>query len=202
MRSKSPELMAKIKQCVEEHYEAYMRSPSINVIANQLKVNKSTVHRYLVEMDSMGILSYQRGKIRTDATDAMPEYLERYMVSGSVPCGPPEEKEESIEGYISVPGGMFGPGEFFFLRASGDSMVDAKIDDGDLVLIRKQLTAEEGQIVVALSDGGSTLKRLHYDDDGKRFVLCPENREKNYPVIKGNECSIQGVAIKVLKDLH
>ena len=80
-------------------------------------------------------------------------------------------------------------------------MVDAGIDSGDLVVVRKQLEAKPGQIVAALVDGGSTLKRLGYDDEGERFVLYPENREKNYPPIEGKSMSIQGVAIRVMKEL-
>lgn len=81
-------------------------------------------------------------------------------------------------------------------------MVDAGIDSGDLVVVRRQLEASPGQIVAALVDGGSTLKRLRYDDDADRYILCPENRRKNYPNIEGHDISIQGVAIRVLKELE
>ena len=87
------------------------------------------------------------------------------------------------------------------LRADGDSMVDAGIDSGDLVVIRRQLDASPGQIVAALVDGGSTLKRLDYDSEAERFVLLPENKERGYPPIMGSNISIQGVAIRIIKNI-
>ena len=73
------------------------------------------------------------------------------------------------------------------------------IDDGDLVVVRRQLEATSGQIVAALVDGGSTLKRLRYNSKNDQYELHPENKEKNYPPVEGNHISIQGVAVKILK---
>ena len=79
-------------------------------------------------------------------------------------------------------------------------MVNAGIDDGDLVLIRQQRNAEPGQIVVALADNMNTLKRYLLDSEGQAY-LHPENEA--YPDIHPeNELAIQGVAVKVLKDLE
>lgn len=81
-------------------------------------------------------------------------------------------------------------GEFFILRANGDSMTGASINHGDLVVIRKQNTAEEGQIVMVLVDNKSTLKRLYLDEKRQYMRLHPENEK--YPDIHAKECSIQG----------
>lgn len=94
---------------------------------------------------------------------------------------------------------LFGRGEFFALQASGDSMINAGINDGDLVLIRKQNTAEEGEIIVALVDDETTLKRFYRDKKNKRFILHPEN-EKYDDIIVDN-LVIQGIVTKVLKDV-
>ena len=101
-----------------------------------------------------------------------------------------------------MPRALLGEGKFFILRADGDSMVDAGIDEGDLVVVRRQLEATSGQIVAALVDGGSTLKRLCYNSKNDQYELHPENKEKNYPPVEGNHISIQGVAVKVLKSLE
>ena len=106
-----------------------------------------------------------------------------------------------IEKYVALPRTLLGSGEFFILRASGDSMVDAGIDSEDLVVIRRGFEAQPGKFVAALVDKESTLKRLDYDKDGERLVLYPENKDKNYPVIRSNNFSIQGVAVHVLKVL-
>ena len=78
-------------------------------------------------------------------------------------------------------------------------MTGAGIDDGDLVLIKQQCTAEDGQIVVALIDNETTLKRFYRDDDRRQIVLKPEN--EMYEEKKYNSIDIQGIAIKIIKDL-
>ena len=81
-------------------------------------------------------------------------------------------------------------------------MVDADIHEGDLVVIRKQVTADPGDIVVALLNGENTLKRLMLDESGRPY-LHPENR--NYDDIEirdGDEFYIQGVAVKIIKDIN
>ena len=94
---------------------------------------------------------------------------------------------------------MFGSGEFYILRANGDSMIDAGIETGDTVVIRKQNTAQFGDIVVALADGQNTLKTYAYDEELERVMLLPENEE--YDPIYPNELYIQGVAVNVIKKL-
>ncbi len=91
-------------------------------------------------------------------------------------------------------------GPYYALRAKGDSMEDAGILAGDLVVVRKTHTAKIGDIVVALSDNHeNTLKRLVYDSELGRPVLHPEN--KKYEDILPAEIEIQGVAIHVIKSL-
>ena len=98
------------------------------------------------------------------------------------------------------PRGIFGAGnDFFILRAHGDSMIDAGIDDGDRVVIRRQSTADDGDIVVALVEGETTLKRFYRDKRRKRFCLHPENAA--YPDLYCTELQVQGVAVTVWKDL-
>ena len=78
-------------------------------------------------------------------------------------------------------------------------MINAGIDDGDLVIIRQQDTANEGQIVVALIDNEATLKRYYLDNKKKKIRLHPENDELDDMFF--DEIAIQGVAVKILKDL-
>lgn len=115
-----------------------------------------------------------------------------------ISCGLPNIAEEHIEEYVSLPESMFGSGEFYILRARGESMIEAGIDPGDLVVIRKQETAENGQIAVALVDEEATLKRFYVEDN--RVRLHPENSEMEDFYV--DHCIIQGVAVKVIKDLR
>lgn len=199
MRSKSIELMNQIKEFVESYYLKEHHSPSTAEIAKNLGVVKSTVYKYLIAMRERGMLSYDGKEIRTELTDKVMPNMNRAAVLGSVSCGVPRFAEENIEEYISLPEALFGRGEFFILKAKGDSMIDAGIDDGDLVVIRQQSSAEEGDIVVALMDDEATLKRFYRDDKNKRFKLHPENESMEDIFV--DECIIQGVAVKVIKDL-
>ena len=86
------------------------------------------------------------------------------------------------------------------IAASGDSMIGVGINSGDLVLIKKQSTAEFGQIVVALVDNETTLKRLKKSKSTNEIYLHPENPDYN-DIYLDSDLVIQGVAVKVLKDL-
>ena len=121
-------------------------------------------------------------------------------ILGKVSCGVPKFAEENIEEYVRLPVALFGRGQFFILRANGDSMIEADINDGDLVLIRQQNYADEGQIVVALMDDEATLKRYYPEPENQRIRLHPENCQMDDIFV--SDCIIQGVAVKVLKDLE
>jgi repressor LexA len=107
--------------------------------------------------------------------------------------------------HIRLPMALTGSGDFFLLRSVGTSMINAGIDEGDLVLIRKQEVAREGQIVAVLYNSDcTTLKRFHRESENE-VRLIPENDEMSTIVIKGTELSnlkIQGVATMVMKDLE
>lgn len=94
----------------------------------------------------------------------------------------------------TVPKAIFGNGNLFMLRAKGDSMIDAGIKDDDLIVIRKQNTAENGDIIVAMMNGETTLKRF-YKRNGK-VVLHPENKEMKDIIVK--DCEIQGVLVSCI----
>jgi len=122
-------------------------------------------------------------------------------VVGKIACGTPILAEQNIDSYMSISGNFLGAGEFFVLVAQGDSMINAGIDDGDYVVIRKQNTANEGQIVVALIDGEeATLKRFYIDKKKKKIRLHPEN--DNLKDMFYDTIDIQGIVVKVIKDVE
>lgn len=200
MRSKSIDLMNEIKSYVEQFYLSHYQSPTITQIANEIGIARSTAYRYLVEMDEKGMLEYNGKTVNTKLIRQSNPKLIRAAVLGNVSCGLPNLAEENIEEYVSLPESLFGSGEFYLLRANGESMIEAGIDNGDLVVIRKQSCAEEGEIVVALVDDEATLKRFYRDNENKRIVLHPEN--KTMSDIYADNCIIQGVAVKVIKNLQ
>lgn len=199
MRSKSIELMNEIKEYAEKYYLDNGVSPSTTIIAEEVGVSRGTVYKYLVEMNERGMIEYDGQGISTEITRKINREISHTAIIGSIPCGSPEYEEENIEKYISLPTAIFGSGDFYVLRASGESMINAGIDDGDLVVIRKQQEANEGDIVVALVDNQNTLKRFYKDDKNQKIILHPENEK--YDDIIVDECFIQGVACNVIKQL-
>ena len=101
---------------------------------------------------------------------------------------------------MKLPVSLFGSGDYFILNASGNSMVNAGIEDGDMVLIKRQDYANPGDIVVALIEDEATLKRFYRDDENRRVILHPENDYMEDIYVK--QCIIQGVAVFVFKKLR
>lgn len=188
-----------IRRFVEDYMKQHHISPAMSEIAAALGINKSTAWRYLKEMNDANLISYSGDDVSTNATEKIAMDQVSIPLAGAIPCGTPEEQEENIEAYYSFPRAMFGKGEFFMLRAVGDSMVDVGIDSGDLVVIRRDTEARNGQIVAALVDNSSTLKTYVKEDDYGRAYLHPENKEAGYKDIRKNFI-IQGVAVKIIKD--
>lgn len=201
MRHKDQSLMNSIRNYVNESRRCSGKTPSLQDIAGTLNVGKTTVYRYLHEMDEKGLLKYDAGSIRMENANDFRDRLCSAPIVGSIPCGSPTEEEEEVEAYIPLPRSLIGQGDIFILRASGDSMSGANINDGDLVIIRRQETAEPGAIIAALIDEHeSSLKRLCFDDHGNPY-LHPENSSYS-DIYPENGLRIQGVATTVIKQLE
>jgi len=206
MRKMSIETMESIISYVDQYFCDKHTTPSVNEIALGVRIPKTTAFRYLVEMDGRGMIEYD-GKSRTIKTPMINKFAPDSApcpIVGSIPCGTAEEKEENIREYISLPVSLFGNGRFYILRASGDSMVDAGIDDGDNVVIRTDCDAKVGDIVVALTgDNESTLKVYGgIDKETEEALLLYRNRAV-YPdaQIRVKHLVVQGVAKHVIKAL-
>lgn len=122
---------------------------------------------------------------------------------GLVACGMPIFAEENIETLIPVSTALAKTGsKYFILRAKGTSMNNAGINDGDLLLVRQQETADDGQKVVALINDEATVKIL--EKGNGVVILRPKSKDKSHkPIILTNNCTIQGVVVAVLpSDLH
>lgn len=200
MPSKDKALIENILKVVDEFYGKYDRTPSIRELGEICGTSHITVSRYLREMNEKGILKYDGGEIVTEKMTKLKLESVTVPILGSISCGTPLMEEENIESYVKLPVELVGHGDFFFLKANGDSMIEAGIDDGDFVLVRKTTEAKDGDIVVALVDNENTLKRLYHDEKRRKIFLHPEN--KDFEDIVVDYCEIQGVAVKVLKDLQ
>ncbi len=200
MRSKNPEYFRLIEDYINEYRDAKGTVPSNAEISSGTGLSSATVSRYLTKMREDGQISYDGHRtIQTRKMQKARDGSVMVPILGQVACGLPKFAEENIEEYIPLPKVYIGQGDFYLLRAKGDSMVEIGIDDGDLVLVRHVSVAEPGQVVVALMGDEATLKRFYPEPERNRIRLHPENREM--ADIYVDNCEIQGVAIKVIKDI-
>lgn len=167
---------------------------TIQELADAFHCSIATAHKYLMILKEEGRINYNKWSI-SDANVRN----EGIPVVGTVACGTPVFAEQNIEEYIQTPVRLDHPKEYFFLRANGESMIDAGINDGDLVLVHKQDTAEPGDIVVALLWDGVTLKRYYPDMQKKMIRLHPENKMLDDIIV--DECKVQGVAKNVWRTI-
>ena len=193
-----------ILKFVNKYYQENRVAPTINLVSEGVGVPRSTTHRYLQELSKRGVLEYDRGILSAPQSAKMKTAYISAPLVGSIQCGFPEEEEELVEEYVSLPVSLFGKGEFYILRAKGDSMVDAGIEEDDLIVIERNCPAKIGDIVVALDpDNQNTLKRYAgFDKTERRYILKYENEAK-YPgeEIKVKSFMVQGIARHVIKSL-
>ena len=200
MRSKNPNNFMLLERYIDDYIEEYGRSPATREIADGTGLSLSTVSRYLSQMRENGMLIYDGHRnIQTRKQQMRSANTSTVPVLGGVSCGIPKFAEGNIEEYIPLPNVLCGQGDFFILKASGDSMIGAGIDDGDMVLVKRQDHAQPGQIVVALMEEEATLKRYFPEPQNGIIRLHPENKMLDDIIVEG--CLIQGVAVYVFKEL-
>jgi repressor LexA len=150
--------------------------------------SSSTVHAHLANLEKAGLLRRDPTKPRAielldRAVAGVRDTVQQGVASivggnglplvGQVAAGGPVLAEENIEDYVQVPAEAGGESGQFVLRVKGDSMIDAGILEGDFVVVRKQETAADGEIIVALVGEEATVKRFFHEPDHVR--LQPEN---------------------------
>ena len=203
MRSKNIDTMNEILDFINKTFFLTREVPSVQEIADKVGIAKSSASRYLSEMQTRGMI-FKSGSfygLETQKIRKAMRITSLMPIVGEIACGTPILAEENIEAYLTISGEFLGQGEFFALKAHGDSMINASIDDGDYVIIRKQNYADEGQIVVAMvNNGDCTLKRYFIDRKKKKVRLHPENDSMEDMFY--SEVVIQGVAVKVIKSLE
>ncbi|MBQ2117996.1 MAG: hypothetical protein II192_02955 [Clostridia bacterium] len=202
MRTMREENLRKLKEYLERYVAEHNGvSPALGEISAYMGMVKSTAYRHVLELERRGEIRYAgKNTLELRGQKTMRVAFRRVPVIGEIVCGSPDEQEEKVEGYLAVPEEWTG-GECFLLRAYGDSMTGVGIDEGDLVLVRRAETAQSGQIVVALTENGTTLKRIFFDRGKPRLhaenAAYPPERADFFPA----RLSVQGVALKVIKDV-
>ena len=199
MQHKKTEYIQAIEAFVDDYRDTVGVIPSMAEIAAGVGLSPGTISKYIAYMRDEGLISYDGGK-RTVTTKRGQDEASKYIrvpVLGRIACGMPKFAEENIEEIVKLPTSIFGKGEFYFLTAYGDSMINAGIYNGTRLIIRKQPTADYNEIVVALIGDETTLKRFRPQPDGM-IRLHPENERFDDIIVDAEDCVIQGVVETIL----
>jgi len=174
--------------------------PAVREIGEAVGLNSSsTVHSHLNQLESKGYIKRDPTKPRAieiiDRNFKPNKEVVEVPLVGRVTAGAPILAVENIEETYPLPPEFAEPGETFMLRVQGDSMVNAGILDGDLVIVRKQDIARNGDIVVALLDDEATVKRFYKEE--RHIRLQPEN--ENYEPIIAQDLRILGKVVGLMR---
>lgn len=167
----------KILDFIKAEIEDKGYPPSVREICAAVGLRStSTVHAHLNHLEEQGLIRRDSTKPRAlEVLDGSHARGRSVPLVGKVTAGQPILAVENIEDYLMLPQSMLGKDDLFCLRVQGESMIDIGILDGDIVVLREQDSAENGEIVVAMTeDDEATLKRIFYEDG--RVRLQPENR--------------------------
>jgi repressor LexA len=190
---------------VEEYGAQHGYPPTVRDIGKAVGLaSSSTVHQHLANLEQLGMLRRDPSKpralellhrvVRDAGAIVRPAGL---PLLGTVAAGQPVLAEENIEDYVSVPQAAGGDDGTFLLRVRGESMRDAGIIEGDLVVVRSQEHAANGEIVVALLGEEATVKRYFREADHVR--LQPENATME--PIRSSDVRILGRVVGVMRSL-
>ena len=187
---------------IRSYYISNGEFPSVRKLSALLKYKSPRSTFLLIQkiVEKGLILKDKEGnyELRNDPSDLQSESTVDIPLIGSVACGVPILAEQNFEGMVPVSQKLVSPGnKYFFVRARGDSMNLAGINDGDFVLIRQTATAKNGDAVVALINDEATIKQIQYEDN--YVILKPNSSSKKHmPIILSSEFQIQGVVVSAI----
>ena len=170
--SKIEEKLKSVYAYVENYISENGYAPTVRDICRDLKVKSTaTAHSYLNRLSERGLIKKAEDKKR--ALSVNQQISRGVPLIGTVTAGMPIFATENYEDYYTLPKEFNANEDTFILRVKGDSMINAGILHGDKIVVKKQETAENGEIAVVLIDDSATVKRF-YKKDNKIF-LHPEN---------------------------
>ena len=196
--SKLTEKQQQIYDFILDFSQEHGYPPSVREIAQAVDLKSpSTVHFHLKGLRQAGLITQAEGKTRAiSVTDGTHNRRDQVPLLGYVAAGSPILAQENIEEYLTFDtGGLTG--EHFALKVRGESMLEAGILPGDVVVVHQQQMVHNGDIVVALFEDEATVKT--YRRENGHIWLYPENSSPEYQPIDGEGCSIMGRVVAVVR---
>ena len=201
-----PERQQRILVAIRDWVVRYGYSPSTRQIGDAVGLrSSSSVSKHLAALEDKGFLRRGDAVSRPidvrmflqDSPGREPGDSVPVPVVGQIAAGVPIAAEENLDDVLTLPRELAGRGTVFGLRVRGDSMIDAAICDGDIVVVRQQHEAHSGQIVAAMIDEEATVKV--YRRRNGHVLLEPRNPA--YDVIDGDNAVVLGVVVSVLRSM-
>jgi repressor LexA len=202
-----PQRQQRILLTIRDSVVRYGYSPSTREIGDAVGLrSSSSVSKHLASLEDRGFLRRStamsrpidvRAFLQEPSARETPEDSVPVAVVGHIAAGTPIMAEEHVDDVLTLPRELTGRGNVFGLRVRGDSMIDAAICDGDIVVVKQQSEAHSGQIVAAMIEEEATVK-VYRRRNGHVYL---EPRNPAYDVIDGDNAAILGIVVSVLRSV-
>jgi repressor LexA len=196
---------------IHAHVDAHGYPPSVREIGDQVGLRStSSVHAQLETLEDKGYLrrdptkprALELGRDPETALGIRPTSARNVPLVGEIAAGGPILAEERVDAVYPLPKELVGDGQLFMLRVRGESMIEAGVLDGDLVVVREQPTVEQGEMCAALIDGEATVKFFRRTKAGEVFLDPANEHYEPIPVHPGQDAGIMGKVVSVLRSVR
>jgi repressor LexA len=200
-----------ILEMIHAHVDAHGYPPSVREIGDAVGLrSSSSVHAQLETLEDKGYLKRDPTKPRalelgrdpdTDL-DLRPVAARNVPLVGEIAAGGPILAEERVDAVYPLPRELVGEGQLFMLRVRGESMIEAGVLDGDLVVVREQPSVEQGEMCAVLVDGEATVKFFRRTRAGEVFLDPANAAYEPIPVTAEQDAAIMGKVVTVLRSVR
>lgn len=200
-----------ILEMLHDHQAAHGYPPSVREIGEAVGLaSPSSVHAQLATLESKGFLRRDPTKPRAlelsptgDFLPSVPaEHARHVPLVGQIAAGGPIIAEQAVEAVYPLPRDLVGEGTLFMLTVRGDSMIEAGVFDGDLVVVREQPTVEQGEMCAALIDGEATVKFFRRTKAGEVWLDPANPAYDPIPVTEDQDARVMGKVTAVLRSVR
>ena len=200
-----------ILEVIHAHVAEHGYPPSIREVGEAVGLKStSSVHAQLETLEMRGYLrrdptkprALELGRDPETDLELRPEAARSVPLVGEIAAGGPILAEEHIESVYALPRDLVGDGRLFMLRVRGESMVDAGVLDGDLVVVREQPSVEQGEMCAALIDGEATVKFFRRTRAGEIFLDPANESFEPIPVAADQDATVMGKVVTVLRNVR
>lgn len=200
-----------ILEVIHAHVDLHGYPPSVREIGDAVGLRStSSVHAQLESLEAKGYLkrdptkprALELGRDPDTALEIRPTTARNVPLVGEIAAGGPILAEERIDAVYPLPKELVGEGQLFMLRVRGESMIEAGVLDGDLVVVRQQPTVEQGEMCAALIEGEATVKFFRRTRAGEVFLDPANEAYEPIPVSSDQDATIMGKVVTVLRSVR